>query len=264
MPVPPTPSSSACSGCNGSATIGIGPRRSTASTAAGRAARSTSCPRPTPRGPDSARGALITPRPERHRSRMSTATPRWSPSAACPPAASSTAPSSTTSTSASRAEHCWRSPPTCPGAAPMPATPRSARRSCCPTTSTRTAPTSSAPSTPSKDSPPETTGPRPPDTPRAPSPARHDPIDLPLDRTTRAFVARLEADEAPPLDHLTLDQARAGLPALQRLAPLQPPPPPPHAPALPVGPTGYVQLRIVRPPQRSGMLPGVVYGHGGG
>jgi acetyl esterase len=94
--------------------------------------------------------------------------------------------------------------------------------------------------------------------------APHDTTHLALDRTTRAFVARLEADEAPPLDHLTLDQARAGLPALQRLAALKPPNAEIHDLALPVGPTAYVQVRIVRPPQRSGMLPGVLYGHGGG
>jgi acetyl esterase len=94
--------------------------------------------------------------------------------------------------------------------------------------------------------------------------APRDTTEIQLDETTRAFVARLEADEAPPLDDLTLDQARAGLPSLQRLAALEPPDADLRDLTLPVGPTGHVQVRIVRPPRRSGMLPGVVYGHGGG
>jgi hypothetical protein len=78
-----------------------------------------------------------------------------------------------------------------------------------------------------------------------PSHAARDTTDVQLDRTTRAFVARLEADEAPPLGHLTLDQARAGLPALQRLAALKPPGADLHDLTLPVGPAGHVQVRIV-------------------
>jgi len=56
--------------------------------------------------------------------------------------------------------------------------------------------------------------------------ATHSPRDateLRLDPATRAFVAQLVADEAPPLDRLTLDEARAALPELQRHAAVTPP-----------------------------------------
>ena len=88
-----------------------------------------------------------------------------------------------------------------------------------PPSSSRTAPRSSAPSTPSKESPPETTGHRPPETTMPTSHARHDTTDLTLDRTTRAFVARLEADQgaaARPSHARPSARRPAGPPAARR------------------------------------------------
>jgi len=84
-----------------------------------------------------------------------------------------------------------------------------------------------------------------------------------LDPQTQAFIDGLAAKGGPPLYTLPVQAARAVLDGLQASRG-------PRIPAeiedrvLPVGPTGSVSIRIVRPPASSGVLPVVMYFHGGG
>lgn len=83
----------------------------------------------------------------------------------------------------------------------------------------------------------------------------------PLEPVTAAFAATLDG---PPPYELSLEQARAGLPALQAAAGAQRPPALIEDRVIPGGPTGEVAIRIVRPLGLATPAPVVVYGHGGG
>jgi acetyl esterase len=82
----------------------------------------------------------------------------------------------------------------------------------------------------------------------------------PLETVTAAFAASLDG---PPPYELSLEQARAGLPALQAAAAAQRPPASIEDRVIPGGPTGEVAIRIVRPLGVPTPAPVVVYGHGG-
>src|SRR5215469_5000940 len=92
--------------------------------------------------------------------------------------------------------------------------------------------------------------------------ARHTPT-FSLDPGTYAFVQQLESQGSPPLETLSPTEARAVLSRLQAG----------HVTTIPAeiedrmipgGPTGQVSIRIVRPSGISGILPVVLYFHGGG
>jgi acetyl esterase/lipase len=83
----------------------------------------------------------------------------------------------------------------------------------------------------------------------------------PLEPVTAAFAATLDG---PPPYELSLEQARAGLPALQAAAGAQRPPALIEDRVIPGGPTGEVAIRIVRPLGLATPAPVVVYSHGGG
>lgn len=87
---------------------------------------------------------------------------------------------------------------------------------------------------------------------------------LPLDKATRAFVEQLEHQAAPPLQELSLEEARRSLVDLQDLAGARRPEATIEDNLVPTGPTGSVPVRIVRPPHDAGRFPAVVYAHGGG
>jgi acetyl esterase len=83
----------------------------------------------------------------------------------------------------------------------------------------------------------------------------------PLEPVTAAFAATLDG---PAPYELSLEQARAGLPALQAAAAAERPPASIEDRVIPGGPTGEVPVRIVRPLGLATPAPAVVYGHGGG
>lgn len=84
-----------------------------------------------------------------------------------------------------------------------------------------------------------------------------------LDPVAQAFLDRLAAEGGPPIYQLTPAEARAVLERLQagEVAKM---PAEIEERTIPVGPRGRAGLRIVRPEGRRGMLPGVMYFHGGG
>jgi acetyl esterase len=84
---------------------------------------------------------------------------------------------------------------------------------------------------------------------------------LQLEPVTAAFARGLDG---PPLAELTIEEARRGLPDLQTAAAVDLPEAIVDDRTVLGGPTGEVAIRIVRPPQRRGRAPAVVYGHGGG
>jgi acetyl esterase len=85
-----------------------------------------------------------------------------------------------------------------------------------------------------------------------------------LDPYAERFLAALTAADAPPLESQTPQEARAGALAGQRAAQAVLKPVHIEEQRLPMGPGGEVLVRIVRPQPSSGMLPAVMYFHGGG
>lgn len=83
------------------------------------------------------------------------------------------------------------------------------------------------------------------------------------DPETQAFLKMLEEEDFPPITSMPADEARALV-----LAGVDHDAPRPAADiedlVIPGGPTGEVKLRIVRPTGVSGVLPVVLYLHGGG
>lgn len=84
----------------------------------------------------------------------------------------------------------------------------------------------------------------------------------PLEPVTQSFLDKL-ASAMAPFDFDARDQARTALLELQS-GPVGKPNAQIESRKLPVGPGGVVHVRIVRPPATVGLLPVVVYFHGGG
>ncbi|GLV60603.1 esterase [Dictyobacter sp. S3.2.2.5] len=91
-----------------------------------------------------------------------------------------------------------------------------------------------------------------------------DPREALLDKTTLAFLKKLEAQGGPPLYTLTPEQARNVLVSVQQSVSVTLPPAEIEDRRIPAAPTGEVSLRIVRPQGATGTLPGLIYCHGGG
>jgi acetyl esterase len=83
-----------------------------------------------------------------------------------------------------------------------------------------------------------------------------------LEAATQAFVDGLAG--APPIPSLSLADARAALASVARSADESLPDASIYDTTLPIGPTGLVNVRVVRPAGASGVLPAIVYIHGGG
>jgi len=84
-----------------------------------------------------------------------------------------------------------------------------------------------------------------------------------LEPKTQAFVDWLNAQGGKPLYELTYDEARKVLENVQAIN-VRKPPADIEDKVLPVGPTGEVSVRIFRPQGAKGVLPVVMYFHGGG
>jgi len=84
-----------------------------------------------------------------------------------------------------------------------------------------------------------------------------------LEPTTRQFIEVLEAQGGKPLYQLSVEEARAVLEKLQA-QPVQKLPAVEEDVTIPGGPNGQVSVRIVRPAQSRGLLPVIMYFHGGG
>lgn len=102
----------------------------------------------------------------------------------------------------------------------------------------------------------------------SPSPAGTAPASpmlLRLEPRTRHFIEGLEMARVPALYTLPIPMARLFLVALQReYAPSTVVPAVIEDHVIPGGPTGSVPIRIVRPEGSAGVLPVIVYFHGGG
>ncbi|WP_225848986.1 alpha/beta hydrolase [Streptomyces sp. HPF1205] len=85
-----------------------------------------------------------------------------------------------------------------------------------------------------------------------------------LDPYAERFLAAHAAANTPPLEDLTPQEARAGALAGQLAVHAVLKPVRIEERTLPVGPGGKVLVRIVRPQSSSGILPAVMYFHGGG
>jgi acetyl esterase len=85
-----------------------------------------------------------------------------------------------------------------------------------------------------------------------------------VEPTTQAFLDQLAAAGGPPLYELTPADARAVLRNVQSSVTFEVPPTDVEDRAIKGGPTGEVSIRIVRPKGLAGLLPAVVYSHGGG
>ncbi len=83
-----------------------------------------------------------------------------------------------------------------------------------------------------------------------------------LDPTTQSFVDSLAGGK--PLSTLTTDAARAVLSGLQSAAEVSLPAVSIKDVTLPIGPTGKTDIRVMRPAGATGVLPVVLYIHGGG
>lgn len=84
-----------------------------------------------------------------------------------------------------------------------------------------------------------------------------------LERTTQQFVDSLEEQGAPPVYKLSYAEARQGLENLQS-QPVEKMPAAEEDVMIPGGPSGQVSVTIVRPEGATGILPVVMYFHGGG
>lgn len=84
-----------------------------------------------------------------------------------------------------------------------------------------------------------------------------------LEPRTQAFIDGLSAGEGKPVYELSYEDARCGFEDLQAIA-VRKLPVEVEDKTFPAGPTGAVSVRIYRPCGKKGMLPVVMYFHGGG
>jgi len=87
--------------------------------------------------------------------------------------------------------------------------------------------------------------------------------EIVLEPTTRAFIDALAAQGGKPLYTLSYAEARKVLEDLQAIN-VKKLPADLEEKVFPVGPTGEVPVRIYRPAGEQGLLPVVMYFHGGG
>ncbi|HRV93482.1 MAG TPA: alpha/beta hydrolase [Anaerolineae bacterium] len=85
-----------------------------------------------------------------------------------------------------------------------------------------------------------------------------------LESGTLAFLRSLEAQSSAPLHRLNPADARSRFLQLQADSHVGKLPATIEDMTIQTGPTGSIELRIVRPPGNSSLLPGVIYFHGGG
>ncbi len=81
---------------------------------------------------------------------------------------------------------------------------------------------------------------------------------------TQAFLDQLAAAGGPALYTLSPEEARGVLRSVQESVAVHPPPTVVEDRTISGGPTGEVNIRIVKPEGVDGVLPGIVYTHGGG
>ncbi len=84
-----------------------------------------------------------------------------------------------------------------------------------------------------------------------------------LEGTTQRFIQTLVAAGGPPIHKMSIEDARKVLDSLQS-QPIEKLPAHIEDRTIAADPTGEVSLRIVRPEKSSGMLPVIMYFHGGG
>lgn len=84
-----------------------------------------------------------------------------------------------------------------------------------------------------------------------------------LETVTQQFVDELNAEHAPPLSKITLEEARAAH-ARGQDVPVVKLPADVEDRTIAVAPNNRLLMRIVRPKARAGVLPAVMYLHGGG
>jgi len=84
-----------------------------------------------------------------------------------------------------------------------------------------------------------------------------------LEKHTEQFIEDLKAAGGPPIYKLPVKEARKVLDHLQA-KPIEKPPVHIEDLTIPCGPDGKISIRIVRPMERTGLLPAVMYFHGGG
>ena len=85
-----------------------------------------------------------------------------------------------------------------------------------------------------------------------------------VEPTTQAFLDQLTAAGGPALYTLSPEEARGVLRSVQESVAVHPPPTVVEDRVISGGPTGEVNIRIVKPEGVDGVLPGIVYTHGGG
>src|SRR5947209_12769108 len=85
-----------------------------------------------------------------------------------------------------------------------------------------------------------------------------------MDETVQTFLIYLKGAGLPELHTLSVQEARAQFSRGQAAVPVTKRPAEIEQRTLPVGPSGSVSVRIVRPVGSQGLLPGVMYFHGGG
>jgi len=84
-----------------------------------------------------------------------------------------------------------------------------------------------------------------------------------LDPTTRAFLNSINMKKERGIHELPLDQGRGALAILQAVA-VDRPEAEIEDLIVPGKPRGEIPIRIVRPPGKPGLLPAIIYSHGGG
>ena len=84
-----------------------------------------------------------------------------------------------------------------------------------------------------------------------------------LEPSAQAFIDRLETSRIPPVHTVSFTDAHRVLTRLQS-GPVAELPCVVEDRTLPVGPTGAIGVRIVRPKDADGLLPAILYFHGGG